>query len=642
MASSNGVITNRKNTQKAATKTKKEWEYMVDAVPDLISILDKDFRILHTNRALAEMLKLPMSKLLGRPCYQIFCGSDGVPRSCPYRVLQHDKQQCSNEIYYDELGYFFDVTLSPLYDDSGEFMGAAHVARNITKRKELELQIREKHLYLQSILEASTNTAIVATDNKLRIQYCNSETERLLGTPVDKLINQSIMEIHCQKNIDVSNKFQRALEQVQANGLYQFSLPYNNNILDVQISSLTDEKGTFAGVLFMARDVTVQKKAETKLLKAKKLEALGLMAGGIAHDLNNILSGIVSYPEVLRLTLPQESNMQKPLLQIEKAGKRAADVVSDLLTMSRGVAHVKELVSLNDLVLEYLESPGYNKISSRYPKITVTTELAQNCWNCLCSPTHILKIVMNLVINGLEAIADTGAIFITTYNQKKETQQLEESLTRDNFVVLEVRDTGSGISDKDLEHIFEPFYSTKKMGRSGSGLGLSIIWNTVQEHGGLVTVDSSEDGTVFTVYLPASIEQFESKKPINALSTLEGVGTVLVIDDDKDQRTIAQQMLTVLGYTAHAVISGEEAVIWLQSNSADLLLLDMIMDPGMNGRETFEKVIRLNPSQKALVASGLSQNSELQKAFQLGVSDFISKPYTLEKLGSTVQKVMMS
>jgi len=641
MTSLNDEIANRKKAQKAATKAKREWERTVDAVPDLITILDKDFRILRTNRALAEVLKRPMSELLGHPCYQIFCGKENAPTCCPYRVLQHDKQQCCNEIYYSELGYYFEVLLSPLYDESGEFMGAVHVARNITQRKALERQIQEKHLYLESILEASTNTAIVATDDKLQIKYCNHETERLLGTPVDKLVNQPIMELHTRKNINVSTRFQKAMMEVQRHGFCQFSIQYNKHILDAQISSLTDGEGKFTGVLLMERDVTAQKNVEAKLLKAEKFEALGLMAGGVAHDLNNILSGIVSYPEVLRLGLPQDSDLQQPLLQIEKAGKRAAAVVSDLLTMARGVAHVKELISVNDLITEYLGSLEYNKISSRHPEVTVTAELDKECWSCLCSPTHILKIVMNLVTNAQEAITGTGTVLVTTHNQRKK-QRPENFLTKHDFVILTVRDTGPGIPKKHLNHIFEPFYSTKKMGRSGSGLGLSILWNTVHEHGGLVTVNSDEGGTVFTVYLPASMEQLDKKESVDEPQLQTGKGTVLVIDDDKGQRAIAQKMLAVLGYTVNAVSSGEKALTWLQSNSADLLLLDMIMEPGMSGRETYEQVIQLNPKQKALIASGLSKNSDIEKAFQLGASDFLSKPYTLNELRCAVQKAMQS
>jgi PAS domain S-box-containing protein len=635
-------ITKRKKAQEAATMAKKEWERTVDSIPDSISILDRNFRIIRTNKALPDFLGLSMEEVVGSPCYKIFCGKEKAPESCPYRALQRDKQMCTNEIYYERLHYYFDVILSPLYDENGDFVGAVHIARNISERKLLELEAHDNHLYLQSILKASTNTAIVATDAKMQIKYCNPEAERLLGYPVDTLINHSITEVHAHQGLDVSSRFKNAMDQVRQHGFYQFQLQRDDYTLDTQISSLTDEEGNFTGVLFIGRDVTAQKVAEKKLLKAEKFEAIGLMAGGVAHDLNNILSGIVSYPQLLRYQLPEDSDMQEPLLQIQKAGKRAADVVMDLLTMARGIAHTKEIVSLNDLVQEYLASPEYGKLSSLYPNITVKTQLDQECWNCRCSPTHIIKIVMNLVTNAIEAITDTGSVFISTSNQEGRPQQAGDSLEGHEFVVLQVQDTGPGIPENHLEHIFEPFYSTKKMGRSGSGLGLSIIWNTVQEHGGLVTVDSSKDGTVFTIYIPRCKEHadMDNDETADVLTPLTGEGTILIVDDDEDQRTIVQQMVSVLGYTAHTVISGEEVLIWFQNNNADLLLLDMVMSPGMSGRETYEKVIRLYPKQKALIASGLSKDSEVEKAFQLGVSGFIAKPYSLEELGRAIQRVL--
>ena len=646
MASLRNEITEREKAQEAATKAKKEWERTVDAVPDLITILDKDFRILRTNHALPQMLNLSMSEVLGKQCYHVFCGKEKAPESCPYRTLQRDKQQCNNEIYYEKLGgFFFDVILSPLYGDNGEFVGAVHIARDVTQKKELEQKVRQDHLYLQSILKASTNTVIIATDNKLRITYCNPETERLLGYPIDTIVNHSIMDIHAHNGTNTSNGFEKAMNQVRHQGLYQFLLQCNGHTLDTQISSLTDEDGNFTGVLFMGRDVTAQKDTEAKLVKAEKFEAIGLMAGGVAHDLNNILSGIISYPELLRYKLPNDSEMHEPLLQIQKAGKRAAVVVADLLTMARGVAQVKEIASLNGLIQEYLASPEYDKLSSLYPKVTVNTQLAPDCWNCLCSPTHVIKVVMNLITNAFEAISDTGSVFLTTYNQKRKPQHRGDSLQGFAFVVLQVRDTGPGIPPKHLKHIFEPFYSTKKMGRSGSGLGLPVVWNTIKEHGGVVTVDSCEEGTTFTVYLPMCEEQVErdADEHIDTLKIVNGQkSTVLIIDDDKDQRIIARKILSLLGYTAHAVPSGEEAVAWLQRNKVDLLLLDMIMDPGMNGRETYEAVIRLYPGQKALIASGLSKNSEMEKAFQLGVGGFIAKPYSLKELGEKIKQVMDS
>lgn len=634
-------IEKRKKAQTEATKAKQEWERTVNAVPDLITILDKDYRIVRTNHALPEILNLPMNDVLGMKCNQIFCGKEETPEYCPYKTLQKEKSPCSNEVYYEKLGYYFDVILSPLYDEDHNFIGAVHVARNISARKELEQQVKENNLYLKSILEASTNTAIVATDANMLIKYCNPETKRLLGYPVESIINRPITEIHALKGVNVSIEFKQAMEKIQQHGFHRFILQNNEFSLDTHISSLSDENDDFSGVLLMGTDVTAQKKAEKKLLKAEKFEAIGLVAGGVAHDLNNILSGIVSYPELLRYQLPADSDLHEPLFQIQKAGRRAADVVADLLAMARGVACVKKVACLNDLVQEYLTSPEYAKLKSLHLDISIETKLEHDCWNCRCSSTHIIKILMNLVTNAVEAIDGNGSVLIKTYNTESLPDQANAPL---GYVVLEVQDTGSGIPENHLEHIFEPFYSTKTMGRSGSGLGLAIVWNTIQEHGGVTTVSSDDNGTIFTIYLPVSKESVAKNTAVgpDTLEMLNGKGSILIVDDDKDQLLIAQKMLSGFGYTPHTVTSGEEAVAWCKDNRADLLLLDMIMSPGINGRETYEKIIGFRPKQKALIVSGLSKDSELERAMQLGAQGFLSKPYSLEKLGSTVQQVLRS
>ncbi len=644
MGSSVDEIERCKQSLAAATKAKKEWERTVDAVPDLITLLDKNYRIVRTNNALPETLKLPMDKVLGRPCYQIFCGKAKALECCADKTFQANKRPCSNELYYEKLGYYFDVILSPLYNEEGGFIGAVHVARNISKRKKLEEQVKENNLYLRSILEASTNTAIVATDANMLIKYCNSATERLLGYPVDSIINRSLADIHTHQGITISGGLEKVIDQVQQCGFHHFLLQNDEYTLDAQVSSLTDENDNFSGILLMGKDVTAQKKAEGKLLKAEKFKAIGLLAGGVAHDLNNILSGIICYPEMLRYQLPDNSTMQEPLLQIQKAGQRAADVVADLLTMARGITCTKKIVCLNDLVLEYLASPEYGKLTSLHPKISIDTQLDPNQWNCECSTTHIIKILMNLVTNAVEAIADSGSVLITTYNQESCPHPAEHPLNDSEFVVLQVKDTGSGIPEHQLEHIFEPFYSTKTIGRSGSGLGLSIVRNTIQDHGGVTTVSSDENGTTFTINLPVCRKSAVKKATtvIDHLEMLNGKGSILIVDDDENQRIITQKILSGFGYTTHTVVSGEEAVSWCQNNSVDLILLDMSMSPGINGCETYEKVIRFRPKQRALIASGLAKDSEVERAIQIGVKAFIAKPYTLEELGRAIGLAMSS
>ncbi|GAB4333643.1 MAG: hypothetical protein Kow0089_02390 [Desulfobulbaceae bacterium] len=379
---------------------------------------------------------------------------------------------------------------------------------------------------------------------------------------------------------------------------------------------------------------------ERKLHRAEKMQALGLMAGAVAHDLNNILSGLVGYPELLLMQLPDGSEMRKSVLAIRDSGRRAAEVVSDLLTIARGSTSVRETVSLNDLVTEYLQSPEGSGLRKRFPQIEIHTSLDDEA-AIDCSPVHVKKCVMNLVTNACEAINTKGRVDIKTSVKILSDSEVKGlGLEAGPYVLLTVADNGPGIARADQDRIFEPFYTKKSMGISGTGLGLTVVWNTLQDHGGTVTIRSSDKGTTFTLYFPASEGVLSSKKMVKSVQELAGSGSILIVDDEQQQRDVTGKMLEMLGYEVDSVPSGEAAVEYLKKKSVDLVLLDMIMDPGMNGRETYEQIIKIKPHQKTLFVSGYSKNEEVEKALLLGVDGFVSKPFTLEQIGLAVQGEM--
>ncbi|MBW1783874.1 MAG: response regulator, partial [Deltaproteobacteria bacterium] len=361
--------------------------------------------------------------------------------------------------------------------------------------------------------------------------------------------------------------------------------------------------------------------------------------GGVAHDLNNILSGIVSYPELLLLDLAEDSPLRKPIKTIHEAGMRAADVVADLLTIARGVATGKEILNLNNIVNGYVKSLEFLDLKTSHPLLHFETELTPDILNMRGSVTHMRKTLMNLVVNASEAIEREGRIVISTGNRYlDEPLRGYEDVRKGEYTVLSVSDDGKGISPKDLERIFEPFYTKKVMGRSGTGLGLAVVWNTVQDHSGYINVITGAQGTTFELYLPVSREEITEKREPIGLEKYMGHGEkILVVDDEESQREIATGILTKLGYHAKAVSSGEEAVAYFKEHSADLIVLDMVMPEGMNGRETYEKIIEAHPNQKAVIASGFSLTKDVRIAQSLGAGAYIQKPYTLEKIGAAVK-----
>ena len=379
---------------------------------------------------------------------------------------------------------------------------------------------------------------------------------------------------------------------------------------------------------------------QTSLKRAEKMEAVGILAGSVAHDLNNILGGILSYPELILLDIPEGSPLRKPLLTIQNCGQRAAAVVQDLLTLVRKEIINSEVTNLNHIISDFLKSPECKKIERDYPGTTLETDLQPDLPSMYGSSVHLSKVVMNLILNSMEAMIKGGRLIISTANVYIDKPAgTYEVVAEGNYVTVEISDTGDGISKNDLDRIFEPFYTKKVMGRSGTGLGLAIVWGTVKDHGGYVDVQSREgEGTTFTLYFPVTNQEVLSKEANLKWPDYTGNGeSILIIDDEKLQRDVCTGILTRMGYAVQSVSSGEAAIEYLINNSVDLLILDMIMVDGIDGLETYEKIIEIHPGQKAIIVSGFSESGHVKKAQAIGAGAYVKKPYTLEKLGMVVK-----
>ena len=390
------------------------------------------------------------------------------------------------------------------------------------------------------------------------------------------------------------------------------------------------------------KDHQNHEKLMKQLHTAQKMEAIGMMAGGVAHDLNNILSAIISYPELILLKLPPNDEIVEDIKMIQDAGRRAANIVSDLLTISRGVIIKQEISNLNNIITKYFQSPEFFKLSSLYPNVRIQKNLSKDLENFNCSPVHIIKCIMNLITNGAEAIGSKGNITITTKNIKIAERKKNLKLKEGNYVLLSITDDGTGIPEKDINCIFEPFYTKKKMGRSGTGLGLAIVWNTIQDHNGEIIVQSNNQGTSFNLYFPAINEKYITQKTseINISNYLGNKQKVLVVDDDKHQRKIACEILRVLNYEPTSIESGEKALKYLANNPTPLIILDMLMDPGINGLTTYKKILKKYPDQKVIIVSGYVEVELIKKIKKLGIKEFLSKPYTINQLGKTIKEIL--
>ena len=419
---------------------------------------------------------------------------------------------------------------------------------------------------------------------------------------------------------------------------------------EVTASFLVGEDGLPTGILGVTRDISERRRAETEkaalqrqLERSKKMESLGLLAGGVAHDLNNVLSGIVSYPDLLLMDLPADDAMRAPIETIKESGQKAATIVQDLLTLARRGVSTSEVLNLNSLIEDQLRSAEHQKLSTYYPDIRFSLKLEADLPNIKGSSVHLNKTIMNLVSNAAEAQPNGGEIIVTTRSVYMDRAiRGYNTVKAGEYIRLRVKDSGEGISETDLNHIFEPFYTKKKMGRSGTGLGLAVVWGTVQDHDGYIDVHSVQgEGTVFDLYFPLSRDAVEEKDQRLSLAAIQGSGeTVLVVDDMESQRKIAAHLLQRLNYTPHTVDSGEAAIVYLKDHTVDLVILDMIMDPGMDGLETWCQIIGLYPNQRAIIASGYAETDKVRTAQRLGAGEYLKKPYMIDSLGKAVKTAL--
>ena len=366
-----------------------------------------------------------------------------------------------------------------------------------------------------------------------------------------------------------------------------------------------------------------------------------MLAGGVAHDLNNVLGIVVGYAELVLDAIDEKSPLRKDLKTIFDGGQKAAAIVEDLLTLARRGVVGKQVLNLNKLITDFKKSPQWEKLLTYHPHASIKTDLDPDLLNIAASSVHLEKTLYNLVSNASEAMTKGGNINIKTSNQYVDKPiSGYDTILEGDYVVLSVTDEGEGISETDLKRIFEPFYTKKIMGRSGTGLGLSVVWGTVKDHQGYIDVQSEEGkGTTFTLYFLITRENIEEESLAVSMSEYLGNGqTLLIVDDVKDQRDLAARLLTSLNYKVSSVPSGEEAIKYLKDNQPDLIVLDMIMDPGMDGLDTYKGILAINPKQKAIIVSGFSESDRVKEAKVIGAGAYIKKPYIKEKLGLAVKK----
>ncbi|MBU8933421.1 MAG: PAS domain S-box protein [candidate division Zixibacteria bacterium] len=631
-------ITERKQAEGERERARKFMQTVIDGFPESLMVINHDYTIELANKAALKIMKGKDSADSCMKCHEASHNSPtpctGTDDPCPLKHVFATKAPVTVEhTHYDIEGRAIavEIVAAPIFDEEGEVIQVIETSRDITDRKEGEAN----RLRLSRAIEHAAET-IVITDAEGTIQYANPAFERITGYTVKEAIGQNPRILKSDKHDDA---FYKKLWETLLRGEEWRGEVINKKkdgtlfTEDVTISPVYDGDGKVVNYVAVKSDITEIRRLQTLESRAERLEIAGRIAGQVAHDFNNLLAPLVAYPEFIREELAEDHHCLTYLEQMEKAASQIADINQQLLTLGRRGHYNQEPLELNEIVYQVLQQ------MEETPKTLVCeTQLAGDLLRIMGGSAQIGRVLLNLISNACDAMQNIGQITIMTENYYiDEAYGRYASVPRGEYVKLTITDTGSGISPDVLPTIFEPFITTKTTDKKrGSGLGLSVVDAVVKDHDGYIDVKSIVgEGTSFYLYFPVARQSITTVTPAEIVG---GTETVLVVDDDVVQRDVSVQLLKKLGYEIDAVESGEKAINYIRNNPRDLLILDMVMPPGIDGAETYRQTLEINPKQKAIIVSGFAESERVDEALRLGAGAYIRKPLTLRTIAEAARR----
>ena len=623
------------------------FESLFLTIPYPIFFKDKNFKYTWGNQALVDFFSRPIEKIIGSDDFELF------PKEHANKIRRIDKviMTKSEGSYSNELllldskwreRWFLSIK-SPVRDKSGDVAGLAGFALDITESKVANAELK----LLEPAINQTTDS-IVITDVDGVIKYVNPAFETLTGFSVDEVIGKcpSILKSGRQ-----SDDFYKALWENITTGD-----TWNGHFInkrkdgteyeeEATISPVYGRDGEISHFIGVKKDVTKLVELENKIRQSDKMEAIGRLAGGMAHDFNNILTAILGYSEILLGSLPADDSARRKVKEIKKAGQRASEITKQMLAFSKKQVMRLTPLDINSVIKDML--PMLKEIAGK--KIGFSLKLKRGLSMINSDKTHIERIVMNLVVNSVDASGTDGGKIVISSEHRILTKPFSDgnfNISPGNYIVISVADKGCGIADDIIEHIFEPFFTSKK-GEKGTGLGLSTIYGIVKQHKGCIMIDSVPGkGARFEILLP----RVADKKPIDLTATDHGDEvdldsenplTLLVVDDEPSLLEMMYETLEDNGYNVLKATSGTKALelFLMAGQDVDLLVSDIILHD-MTGIELTEAIRKTAPDIPVVFISGYTGNEHEILSLDSCLNDFLPKPFVMEELEAKISSML--
>ena len=630
-------ITEQKRTEETLVGAAQEWRETFDAMADSVSIIDGACRIQRTNKATLNMLGIGFKDILGKPCYELYHGAKSPITDCPFQRMFGSRTSENGEFYLDERKQWVSITVNPLFDSKNQVVGGVHVVRNITRRKQVEKALLEERDRAQRYLDIA-EVMLVALNGKGQISLINRKGCRILGYEEEELIGKNWFDtcLPSRRTKTVKQAFEKLI--VEGKGVKKDYEYHENPVLTKtgeertiawRNTFLTDETGKVIGTLSSGEDITEREQLRNQLLQAEKMSALGQLISGVAHELNNPMSAVLGYSQLLlsspKLPEPPRQNIER----IYQEAERARKIVQNLLTFARQRKPEKKKISLNAIVERTLNLRAYEM---QVNNIKLIKMFDQNIPSLLADEHQLQQVFMNIILNAEQAMLEARGRGRLEVRTRWDTDR--------EVVQIFFQDDGPGVSEEYLSKVFDPFFTTKPDGE-GTGLGLSISYGIVKEHGGHITVVSQEgSGATFTVELPLDTIQTSQVKPQSEpteMKTEIGRKKILIIDDEASLTELVKTALEREGHKVETASDGDMAVKRIEKGRYDAVVSDLKM-PGKSGAEVYLYCKQEKPhlAQHFLFLTGDVVAPDTMRFIDEQKIPCISKPFDLEDVISAL------